>query len=131
MTGDALGAIAALVAGLVIRAGGSPKADAVASLLVAAILVVGSLRILFDGGLVLFEAAPAALAGRHHPRHGRRVSRGRLGSGSSRLDARRRARRHYSSRAHRSPDAAFGQRLAEQLKGALEVEYVTVQVEQA
>ncbi len=58
LLGDALGAVAALVAALVIRFGGSPMADPIASFIVAAILVVGAVRLLRDGTLVLLEAAP-------------------------------------------------------------------------
>ncbi len=129
MVGDALGAIAALVAGLVIRSGGPAAADAIASFLVAAILVVGSLRILFAGGLVLFEAAPhhlpvatvrAIVAGFpgvvavHH------LHVWTLGGGHDAITL------HVRTL---STDAALGQRLSEHLKGSLGVEYVTVQVE--
>lgn len=131
MVGDALGAIAAIAAALVIRAGGSPKADAIGSLLVAAILLVGSFRILFDGALVLFEAAPphlpvatirAMVAGFPEVVSVRDLHVWTLGGGHDAITL------HVRTL---SRDAAFGQRLSEKLKGALGVEYVTVQVEQA
>ena len=58
LLGDALGAVAALVAALVIRFGGAPAADPIASFVVAAILIVGAVKLLRDAGLVLLEAAP-------------------------------------------------------------------------
>jgi cation diffusion facilitator family transporter len=61
LLGDTLGSVAALVAALVIRFGGSPAADPIASFLVAAILVLGALRLLRDALLVLLEAAPVHL----------------------------------------------------------------------
>ena len=129
MLGDALGAVTALVAGLVIRAGGPPAADAIASFLVAAILVAGSLRILFDGGLILFEAAPhhlpvatvrAIVAGFPGVVAVRHLHVWTLGGGHDAITL------HVRTL---STDAALGQRLSEHLKGSLGVEYVTVQVE--
>jgi cobalt-zinc-cadmium efflux system protein len=129
MTGDALGAITTLVAGLVIRFGGPATADAVASFLVAGILVVGSFRLLVDGGLILLEAAPphlpvatirAMVAGFPEVMAVRDLHVWTLGAGHDAITL------HVQTRSH---DAAFGQRLAEHLKVALEVEYVTVQVE--
>ncbi len=61
LLGDALGAVAALVAALLIRFGGAPSADPIASFVVAAILVVGAVRLLRDATLVLLEAAPPHL----------------------------------------------------------------------
>jgi cobalt-zinc-cadmium efflux system protein len=131
MAGDALGAIAAIIAGLVIRAGGPAAADAIASFLVAAILVVGSVRILFAGGLVLFEAAPphlpvatvrAIVAGYPGVVSVRDLHVWTLGGGHDAITLHVRAL---------STDAAVGQRLSEHLKGTLGVEYVTVQVELA
>jgi len=60
--GDALGSLAALVAAVAIRLGSSPKADPVASFVVAAILVYGAVRLLKDGVLILLEASPAHLS---------------------------------------------------------------------
>ena len=129
MVGDALGAIAALVAGVVIRSGGPAAADAIASFLVAAILVVGSFRILFAGGLVLFEAAPpylpvatvrAIVAGYPGVACVRDLHVWTLGGGHDAITL------HVRTV---SADAALGQRLSEHLKNSLGVEYVTVQVE--
>jgi len=61
LLGDTLGSVAALVAALVIRFGGSSAADPLASFLVAAILVIGAIRLLRDALLVLLEAAPGHL----------------------------------------------------------------------
>jgi cation diffusion facilitator family transporter len=61
LVGDMLGALTALIAAVVIRAGGSARVDAVGSLLVALILFVGAVRLLRDAGLVLLDAAPSHL----------------------------------------------------------------------
>jgi cobalt-zinc-cadmium efflux system protein len=129
MVGDALGAIAALVAALVIRFGGSPTADPIASFLVAAILVAGALRIIFDAGLVLLEAAPehlpvatirAMVEGLPGVESVDDLHVWTLGAGHDAIALR------VSSL---SGDATFAARLSETLKGSLGVEYVTVQVE--
>jgi cation diffusion facilitator family transporter len=62
LMGDALGAVAALVAAIVIRAGGPRAIDPIASFFVAAILFVGALRLARDAIRVLSEAAPRHLA---------------------------------------------------------------------
>jgi cobalt-zinc-cadmium efflux system protein len=129
LLGDTLGALAALVAALVIRFGGPATADPVASFLVAAILLAGSLRLLRDATLVLLEAAPrhlpveaiheivAAFPGvvAVHDLHA-----WTLGAGHEAVTV------HVKTA---SPDATLGQRLSEKLRATLEVEYVTVQVE--
>lgn len=129
LMGDALGAIAAIGAALVIRFGGSPAADPIASFVVAAILLFGSLRLLRDATLVLLESAP-----RHLPLSTIRAfiqgSPGvtslhdlhvwTLGAGHDALTV------HVRIDA---PDPAFGQRLSERIRGRLGVQYVTVQVE--
>jgi cation diffusion facilitator family transporter len=61
LLGDALGSVAALVAGISIHFGGPPIVDPLASFLVVAILVVGAFRLLRDAGLVLLDAAPPRL----------------------------------------------------------------------
>jgi cobalt-zinc-cadmium efflux system protein len=61
LLGDVLGSLAALGAALVIKFGGTVSADPIASFLVAAILVLGALRLLRDAVLVLLEAAPKHL----------------------------------------------------------------------
>lgn len=129
LLGDALGAVAALVAALVIRFGGSPAADPIASFAVAAILFLGALRLLRDAALVLLEAAPphlpvstirAVIAG--HPGvldvHDLHVWT--LGAGHDAVTA------HVRTD---SRDPAFGQRLSERVRAALGTEYVTLQVE--
>ncbi len=129
LLGDALGALAALVAALFIRYGGHPAADPIASFLVAAILFYGSLRLLRDATLVLLEAAP-----RHMPVATiREVIVGfpgvtevhdlhvwTLGAGHDAITV------HVRTD---SNDPAFGERLSSHIRGLLEAEYVTVQVE--
>ncbi|HEY2368452.1 MAG TPA: cation diffusion facilitator family transporter, partial [Polyangiaceae bacterium] len=61
LLGDVLGSLAALAAALIIRFHGPVQADPIASFLVAAILVVGAIRLLRDALLVLLEAAPPHL----------------------------------------------------------------------
>ena len=61
LLGDALGSVAALVAGISIHFGGPPIVDPLASFLVVTILVVGALRLVRDAGLVLLDAAPPRL----------------------------------------------------------------------
>lgn len=61
MLGDALGSVAALVAGMVLWLGGSALVDPIASLVVAGIIAVGAARLLFDVGSILLERAPASL----------------------------------------------------------------------
>jgi len=129
LMGDTLGGLAALVAALIIRFGGSPRADPIASFAVAAILLFGSLRLLRDALLVLLEAAP-----RHLPVAAiREVIVGfpgvvalhdlhvwTLGAGHDAITVHVRAD---------TLDPSFGQRLSERVRTALGVEYVTVQVE--
>jgi cation diffusion facilitator family transporter len=129
LLGDTLGALAALCAALVIRFGGPSAADPVASFIVAAILLVGSLRLLRDALLVLLESAP-----RHLPIATiRQVILGHpgvvamhdlhvwtLGAGHDAVSV------HVRTEVL---DPAFGQRLSERIRRTLGVEYVTVQVE--
>jgi cobalt-zinc-cadmium efflux system protein len=129
LLGDALGAVAALVAALIIRFGGTPAADPIASFVVAAILVVGAVRLLRDATLVLLEAAPA-----HLPLGAiREVIAGSpgvlaihdmhvwtLGAGHDAVTV------HVKTT---SRDPEFGQRLSQRIRTVLNVEYVTVQVE--
>ena len=58
---DALGSLGALVAGLVIVAGGPDEADAVAALLIGCLIVLGSWRLIRDPLDVLLESAPRGL----------------------------------------------------------------------
>lgn len=129
LIGDTLGALAALVAALVIRFGGPAAADPVASFIVAGILLFGSLRLLRDATLVLLEAAP-----RHLPVATiRQIVAGfpgvtavhdlhvwTLGAGHDAVTV------HVKTQ---STDPTLGQRLGERIRSTLKVEYVTVQVE--
>jgi cobalt-zinc-cadmium efflux system protein len=129
LLGDTLAALAALFAALFIRFGGRPAADPIASFVVAAILLYGSVRLLRDATLVLLEAAPNHLA----------VATIRqviadfpgvaavqdlhvwsLGAGHEAVTA------HVRSD---SRDPELGVRLSERLRSGFAVEYVTVQVE--
>ena len=58
---DALGSLGALVAGLVIVAGGPEEADAVAGLLIGCLIVLGSWRLIRDPLDVLLESAPRGI----------------------------------------------------------------------
>jgi cation diffusion facilitator family transporter len=129
LLGDALGAVAALVAALVIRFGGPAAADPIASFAVAAILVIGAIRLLRDATLVLLEAAPP-----HLPLSAIREviadSPGvlsvhdmhvwTLGAGHDAVTV------HVKTS---SRDPEFAQRLSRRIRSVLNVEYVTVQVE--
>ena len=129
LIGDTLGALAALIAALVIRFGGPAAADPIASFVVAGILLFGSLRLLRDATLVLLEAAP-----RHLPVATiREIVAGfpgvtavhdlhvwTLGAGHDAVTV------HVKTQ---STDPTLGQRLGEKIRSILKVEYVTVQVE--
>jgi cation diffusion facilitator family transporter len=129
LLGDTLGALAALVAALVIRFGGHAEADPIASFVVAAILLVGSIRLLRDATLVLLEAAPL-----HLPVAAiREVITGfpgvvtmhdlhvwTLGAGHDAIMV------HVRTD---SNDPTLGQRLSERIRNVLGAEYVTVQVD--
>lgn len=58
MLGDALGSVAALASGVVLWVGGDPIVDPIASLVVAAIITVGAVRLIFDVSSILLERAP-------------------------------------------------------------------------
>jgi cobalt-zinc-cadmium efflux system protein len=127
--GDALGAIAAIGAALVIRFGGPVAADPIASFLVAAILLFGSLRLLRDATLVLLESAPARLPlptirafilGSPGVLALHDLHVWTLGAGHEALTV------HVRTD---ETDPAFGQKLSETIRRRLSLEYVTVQVE--
>jgi cation diffusion facilitator family transporter len=129
LLGDTLGAVAALVAALFIRFGGHPAADPIASFVVAAILLYGSLRLLRDATGVLLEAAPPHLPVEAIHRvvatfpgvssvHDLHVWT--LGAGHDAVTV------HVVTAEH---DPSLGQRLSERIRSMLRVEYVTVQVE--
>ena len=129
LLGDALGALAAVCAALVIRFGGSPAADPIASFAVAAILLVGSLRLLRDATFVLLEGAPL-----HLPISTiRQVIMGHPGvTGLHDLHVWTLGAGHDAVTVHVSTDSrdpAFGQQLSGRIRTMLGVEYVAVQVE--
>jgi cation diffusion facilitator family transporter len=128
LAADALGAVAALVAALVIRFGGSPSADPIASFLVAAILVAGAVRLVHDATLVLLEATPphlplekvrAAIAGAPGVLGVRELHVWTLGAGHDAISV------HVRTE---SSDPTFGERLSRRLRSQLGAEYVTVQL---
>jgi cobalt-zinc-cadmium efflux system protein len=129
LLGDTLGAVAAIIAALVIRFGGPATADPFASFVVAAILLVGSLRLFRDATLVLLESAPPHLpiATIHQvilafpgvvAIHDLHVWT--LGAGHDAVTV------HVRTD---TTDPTLGQRLSENVRNTLGVEYVTVQVE--
>lgn len=129
LAADALGAVAALVAALVLRFGGPATADPIASFAVAAILVVGALALLRDASLVLLEASPTHLpvalvrqiiGGFPGVTSVHALHVWTLGAGHDAVTV------HVGTR---STDPMFGQRLSDRLRTQLGAEYVTVQVE--
>lgn len=131
LLGDALGSLAAFVAGLVIRYGGTPLVDPIASFLVVAILVVGAVRLLRDAGGVLLDAAPKHLPVAKVKKALLRIEGVQtihalhvwsLGTG------------HDAVTAHVVVDDAHldvGPKAADRIRESMKVEYVTVQVERA
>jgi cation diffusion facilitator family transporter len=129
LLGDTLGALAALAAALVIRFGGPPAADPIASFVVASILLYGSLRLLRDATHVLFEAAPAHLpvqaihevvAGFPGVSSVHDLHVWTLGAGHDAVTV------HVTTSLR---DASLARRLSDRIRSVLRVEYVTVQVE--
>ena len=129
LLGDTLGSLAALVAAIAIRLGGPSSIDAIASFVVAGILVLGALGLLRDATLVLLEAAPVHLpvsavraVVQHFPDvtevHDMHVWT--LGAGHDAIIVHVRVTESH-------PD--LGARLAKKLRDTFGVEYVTVQVE--
>jgi cobalt-zinc-cadmium efflux system protein len=128
LLGDTLGALAALGAALVIHFGGHRAADPIASFVVAAILLYGSLRLLRDAAMVLLEAAPPHLPVatiRELIAHSPGVADvddlhvWSLGAGHDAVTV------HVRSD---SLDPELAERLSERIRAELGVEYVTVQV---
>jgi cation diffusion facilitator family transporter len=129
LLGDTLGAVAAIVAAVVIRVGGPSTADPIASFVVAGILLVGAVRLFRDATLVLLESAP-----QHLPIASIRevilafpgvtslhdLHVWTLGAGHDAVTV------HVTTAA---ADPMLGQRLSEKVRSTLGVEYVTVQVE--
>ncbi|HEX3771520.1 MAG TPA: cation diffusion facilitator family transporter, partial [Polyangiaceae bacterium] len=129
LVGDTLGALAALVAAVILRFWGQPLADPIAGFVVAAILVVGALRLGRDATLVLLEAAPphlpverirAVVAETPGVRAVHDLHVWTLGAGHDAITVHVRTDR---------PDPSFGQRLSDRIRGTLGAEYVTVKVE--
>lgn len=127
--GDALGSLAALVAAVAIRLGGSSAADPVASFVVAAILVYGAVRLLKDAVLILLEASPAHLSVEEVRKivldtdgvaelHDLHVWT--LGAGHEAISA------HVRST---TADPTLAARIEDALRHRYHVEYVTIQVE--
>jgi cation diffusion facilitator family transporter len=131
LIGDALGSVAALVASLVIRFGGTPLVDPMASLIVVAILLVGAFRLLRDAGSVLLDAAPKhlpvdkvkkVLLAMDGVKEVHALHIWTLGTG------------HDAVTAHLVVDDThldIGPKAADKIRHSLKVEYVTVQVEPA
>jgi cobalt-zinc-cadmium efflux system protein len=117
------------VAAIVIRSGGPPSLDPIASFLVAAVLVFGAARLIRDATLVLLESAPThlpVLAVREvilsivgvvdvHDMHV-----WTLGAGHDAITV------HVCTVA---PDGTLAARVAHRLRTEFDAEYVTVQVE--
>lgn len=131
LAGDTLGALGALAAAIFIRLGGTPRADPVASFVVAGILLVGSVRLVRDATMVLLEAAPRHLPPgvvrrliAEFPGVGeiRELHVWTLGAGHDAITVRVSAE---------DRDFTLGERISHRLRHALGVEYVTVQVEAA
>jgi cation diffusion facilitator family transporter len=129
LAGDTLGALGALGAAIFIRCGGSPRADPIASFVVAGILLVGSVRLVRDATMVLLEAAPQHLplqtvrrliAEFPGVREIVELHVWTLGAGHDAITVRVSAE---------DADLTLGQRLSHRLRHACGAEYVTVQVE--
>jgi len=129
LLGDALGSLAAFVAGLAIKLGSSPLVDPIASFVVVAILLVGAYRLLRDAGANLLDAAPKhlpvakvkkVLLAMEGVKDIHALHVWSLGTG------------HDAVSAHVIVDEAhldLGAKAAQKLRHDLEIEYVTVQVE--
>jgi cation diffusion facilitator family transporter len=129
LMGDTLGSVAALVAAIIIRYGGSAAADPIASFLVAGILFLGAGRLVRDAILVLLEAAPVHLpvdavrevvlafdgVAEVHDLHV-----WTLGAGHDAITV------HVHAK---QPDPTLCRRLSAHLRAKFETEYVTVQIE--
>ncbi len=130
LLGDTLCSLAALVAAVVIWAGGPAAFDPIASLLVAVVLLLGAARLLRDATSVLLEAAPPHLpvakvrstilahagVAEVHDLHV-----WTLGAGHDAITA------HVRVSADTSPDLA--RKVSDALRAEFGAEYVTVQLE--
>jgi cation diffusion facilitator family transporter len=129
LLGDALGSLAALVAAVAIELGVSPKADPVASFLVAAVLLYGGVRLLKDAVLILLEASPGhlrvgqvreSILRTQGVAHLHDLHVWTLGAGHDAITA------HVSAS---EPDPELAARVERALRERFQVEYVTIQVE--
>ena len=129
LMGDAMGSVSAFAAGLVIRYGGPPVVDPIASFLVVAILAVGAFRLLRDAGLLLLEASPPHISVEklrktilaHDGVEGLHALHvWSLGTGHDAITV------HVIAR---SADASLATKLGEKLRKKFAAEYVTFQVE--
>jgi cation diffusion facilitator family transporter len=127
--GDALGSLAAVVAAIAIKLGASSKVDPLASFVVAAILVSGSARLLYEAVLVLLEASPphlavdrvrATIVGTDGVAELHELHVWTLGAGHDAISA------HVSAK---TADPALAGRVEGALRQRFQVEYVTIQVE--
>jgi cation diffusion facilitator family transporter len=126
---DALGSLAAVVAAMAIKLGASSQVDPLASFVVAAILVYGSTRLLYEAVLVLLEASPPHLAvdrvravilGTNGVAELHELHVWTLGAGHDAISA------HVSAK---TGDPSLGGRVEAVLRRQFQVEYVTIQVE--
>lgn len=127
--GDALGSLAAVVAAVALKLGVSTKVDQLASFVVAAILVYGSARLLYDAILVLLEASPphlavekvrAAILGVAGVAELHELHVWTLGAGHDAISA------HVSAK---TGDPSLAASVEATLRRLFHVEYVTIQVE--
>jgi cobalt-zinc-cadmium efflux system protein len=140
--GDALGSLAALVAAIAIHFGASPRADAIATFVVAAILIYGAVRLLIDALGILLEASPphvpvekvratilgvSGVAGLHD------LHVWTLGAGHEAITAHvtPTASAASPSGATRASEASLAERIERALRAHFGVEYVTIQVDAA
>jgi cation diffusion facilitator family transporter len=129
LVGDTLGSIAAIIAAIVIRFGGSAAVDPFASFLVALILVAGAIRLIRDATLVLLEASPPHLPvgairevilGFPGVREVHDLHVWTLGAGHDAITV------HVHAAI---ADPTLSSRLSQKLREKFDVEYVTVQIE--
>jgi cation diffusion facilitator family transporter len=128
--GDALGAFCALVAAIAMRLGASPIVDPIASFAVAALLILGGVRLIREAALVLLEAAPrhlpiddieAAVCGVAGVECVHRLRVWSLGTGYDAIAL------HVSSAA--GQDLSLAAKVERVLKARFHVDYVCVQVD--
>jgi cobalt-zinc-cadmium efflux system protein len=128
LVGDTLGAVAAVVAAVVIRFGGPAIVDPLGGILVAVLLVAGAIKLLRDASLVLLDAAPSHLP----TRVVRELVLGELGvTGITHLRVWTLGAGHDAVAMKvrvAADDAGLANRLGHRLRHELGVELVTVEV---